>query len=245
MAKVIVSGGCSFAYGFNLKNRDSRYASLLADHYDTDLIDVSGTAKSNETIAASISYGLNQAIKKYNPQDIVVLVGWTETARMEYWDKRCADFQAFFSHGFVPRWRTPAEVLRLTVISDFFMDKLWDPCYSYYKLLHAFNYVHNICLANKVRVIHLKNLNIIKAQMPSHERKHCDTLRLVNYTEDIFSLETAKAFDRMYEMDSFTDLISKDPKKYYILPGTDHHPNELGHLMWMENINQTYGKIIP
>ncbi len=242
MSKVIVSGGCSFAYGFNLKNRDDRYASLLANHYGVDLIDVSGPGKSNETIATSVSYGLTQARKKYDPSNIVVIVGWTETARMEYWDKERAMLQSCFFTGYIPH-TILAEKQRLGLISDFITNKLWDPCYSYHKLLHAFNYVHALCVASGVRVIHLKNLNIIKATMPNHGKNRLDSLRLTNYTEDSIFPESKSMFDAMCEATSFRDLIIKD-QKYLLSPGIDHHPNELGHQMWAKQIKQLYDYII-
>ena len=242
MVKAIVSGGCSFAYGFNLVYRDDRYAVLLADHYNADLIDVSGPGKSNETIAASISYGLNQAIKKYEPEDIVVIAGWTETARMEYWDKRRANLQTCYLTGFVPQG-IPAEIPRLTEISNFITNKLWDPCYSYYRLLHAFNYVHALCEASGVRVVHLKNLNIFEAHMPNYDKNRKDSIRLIDYTDDIFPPKVAEAFNQMYSSISFRDLILKD-ERLLIAPGVDHHPNEIGHSMWADKIKQTYNNII-
>jgi hypothetical protein len=244
MTKVIISGGCSFAYGYGLNDRNKKYASLLAEKTGAELVDVSVSGSSNENIATSVVYGLNQSLKKHKPENIIVIIGWTEIARMEYWDKSIARLQSCFLHGFIPK-NTNSSRHQLLRNTQIFVEKhMWDPCFSYYKLLHAFNYVNSLCKLHGVSVIHLQNLNIIKAKMTAGP-VGLTSMRCEYYTDGVLSVEDEETFNAMCDSVSFSrflfNLYHESVKKYLpeqllVKPNVDNHPNELGHQLWAEEI---------
>lgn len=234
MSAIIVSGGCSFAHGFGLKNRHRNYANILAEKYQTDLLDVSVSGASNENIAASTAFGINRALsyKKYNK--IIAIVGWTEMERFEYWDKQILRLQSLYMNR-------DAHIIsdrgdRINKMSNFVYENMWDPCFSYYKLIHSFNYIYNICKAHNVQLINLKNIDLVKVKMPSGRILNA-AVRTQDYTEGVLSQEATNIFIKMCNNPSFLQLTETDTK-YRIDPGRDDHPSELAHLMWAETIEK-------
>ena len=240
MYKVVVSGGCSFAHGFGLKNRDDKYSSLLAKHLGASLIDVSVSGSSNENIAAATVYGINQALKKADPSKILVVVGWTEISRFEYWNKKIARIQSAFMFSENHKFSAADRLSNATFISHFIRENMYEPCYTYYKLLHAFNYVYNTCKAYNIQLINLQNLVLIKARMPSGIILNSE-MRTENYTNDVVSSEVTDAFNSMYRSESFLQLIFKD--EAYRIP-LDAHPSALGHKVWFETITERHKDIL-
>lgn len=240
MYKVVVSSGCSFAHGFGLENRDDKYSSLLSKYLDTSLIDVSVSGSSNENIAAATVYGINQALKIADPSEILVVVGWTEISRVEYWNTKIARLQSAFmlseNHGFSATDR----LTNTTFITKFVRENMYEPCYTYYKLLHAFNYVYNTCKAYNIKLINLQNLTLIKARMPSGVIINSG-MRAENYTADVVSSEVSDAFNSMFRSRSFLQLIFE--AEDYRLP-LDAHPSALGHRVWFETIAERHKDIL-
>lgn len=239
MSAIIVSGGCSMAHGFGLKNRNKNYAAILAEKYKTDLLDVSVSGASNENIAASTAFGINRALsyKKYNK--IVAIVGWTEMDRFEYWDKQILRLQSLFMNR--DAHIISAKDTRIKKINNFVYENMWDPCFSYYKLIHSFNYVFNLCKAHGVQLINLKNIDIIKAKMPPGKIDNA-AVRVQDYTEGVLSDEATDIFNKMYNKPSFLQFTETDTR-YKIDPYRDHHPSELGHLLWAQIIEKDNHKV--
>ncbi len=251
MTKIIVSGGCSFAYGYSLKDREKRYASLIASQLGCDILDVSVAGSSNDNIAASVAYGLNKALLTHNPKDILVMIGWTEVSRYEYWNKHIARIQTIMMH-WLPSDKEFLERTKLVEIRNFVRENMWEPCYSYYKTLHAFNYIHNLCKARGVNVVHIKNLEMVKARMPDGVINHA-SMRQENYTNGVLSLEDAAEFSKMFNSISCMKFLSilfngKDrkyiPSDLYVNPPLDNHPTELGHRLWADEIFKRYSYIL-
>lgn len=230
------------AYGFNLPDRDKRYACLLAKHFNAELIDVSLAGASNENIATAVAFGVNQALTKADPSEIVVLVGWTEMDRFEYWNKDQIRISSLFMnrerhlYGKLNKRSNEAE------LTDMVIKHMWEPCFGYYRLVHAFNYIDNLCRAHKVRVIHLQNIEVSIVPTPNRRLAHA-SIRLEQYTRGVFSYDTAKAFSDMYNGSNFIDFVFADDS-YRLEPGIDDHPSELGHKLWFEKILKKYAGIL-
>lgn len=227
MYKCLVSSGCSFAYGFNLKNRDKRYARLIADHMKVDLIDVSTAGASNDFIAAATVSGITQALRKYAPNEIIVLVGWTTTERFEYFNKEQGRVLASFVNLSVHKYGSIKEPDLSR--SKFVSEDLWDPSYGYYKLVHAFNYVYSVCKAYSIKCIHKHNVVHHAAQFPKVKLRHTllkneDLLDLAIAPD---ALECLKSWSKEVSFQEFTMK-----KGYVITPGVDTHPNEQGNIGW-------------
>ena len=239
MIKCLISGGCSFAYGFNLRNRDERYAKILADHMTADLIDTSAAGMTNEFIAAATISGIVKAleINQYQPEELLVLVGWTTTERFEYFNRKVGRIMsgyvnaALHVHGDM----TQQDKDRSELISK----ELWDPSYGYYKLVHAFNYLNSFCKAHNVKIVHIANIPHIKARFPSVKLRNAainnnDIIR-GSLTSEVETALTALSGER-----TFQELTMRDPFKYTLNPKFDTHPNSAGHAMWAEKLIQKY-----
>ena len=68
MSRILVSAGCSFAFGANLQDKEQRYSRTLATHYGMELIDVALPGVSNQHIVSAACYGIQQALKRESPK---------------------------------------------------------------------------------------------------------------------------------------------------------------------------------
>jgi hypothetical protein len=229
MLKALVSSGCSFAYGFCLEDRTKSYAHLLSNLLDVELIDTSTSGASNENIASATAFGVAEAIRRYRPEEIVVVVGWTEMGRMEFWDRKLARIQSVF-----PFRRSENSQTYQKDITKFVSEYMWEPCYSYYKLIHAFNYVQSLCKAHGIPIIHLKNIDLYKTSMPSGKILH-STMRTEWYSENILSKQDQLCFDKMFESQSFYSIINERSDYAFI---DSKHPTAIAHQFWANQIYQ-------
>lgn len=84
----VVSFGCSFARGEELKDRSKKYASQVAERYGAGLADYSIPGTSNEMIS---QLGVNLLLEKkhkYEPSKTLVLVEWTFCNRLNFCGKK-------------------------------------------------------------------------------------------------------------------------------------------------------------
>jgi len=103
--KLIVANGCSMASGFECTEpgkqlpQDNGYAwpKQLCDILGTDGVNISRPGQSNWSIAVNTQSMLLQKFKYYNPQDILVVIGWTEFTRAEFISD---DDIVYFNAGF-------------------------------------------------------------------------------------------------------------------------------------------------
>ena len=226
MYKCLVSGGCSFAYGFNLKERDKRYANLIAQHLDVELIDVSAAGMTNEFISAAAVFGINKALQKYSSEEILVIVGWTTTERFEYFNNHVGRIVAGYvnakHHAYGDKRKGDME--RAQFISQHF----WSPAYGYYKLIHSFNYVHSFCRAHNVTVIHKHNVQHYPARFPSMKLLHTKVSNS-DLLDQCLTLDAKNHFKRMSDERSFQEFTMKE--NLILNPGVDTHPNEKGNIL--------------
>lgn len=247
MTKVIVSGGCSFAYGFNLENRSERYSKVIAGAYGKDLIDVSIAGCSNEHIGSCMAIGINRALQNYDAKDIVAIVGWTDMMRYEAWNKFQNRIQSFYidqeSHrngDFIdgdPVART------IAANAAFVARHVWTAEWSYYKLVHAFNYVSAVCRSHGIPVIHRASLPLARFPFAKGNVKFSEN-KNEWYTEQVVMPDDQDTFDKLFHSRTFHGLTREDPVKYQIENGFDSHPNSLGHAKWAECLMSVHGDVL-
>ncbi len=235
MYKCLVSGGCSFAYGFNLLKREHRYAKILADRINADLIDVSAAGMTNEFIAAATVSGIIKAmeVKYYKPEEILVLVGWTSTERFEYFNRRVGRIMSGFTN--IAHHLNGDMQQEDRDRSEYMSKVLWDPSYGYYKLIHAFNYLHSFCKAHNIRIIHKANIIHVRARFPYIRLRNTE-VKNSDLIQEALTAEFEEVFNVCSGERTFQELVMKNPLLYTIDPKYDTHPNPAGHAMWAEKL---------
>ena len=81
---ILYSNGCSFTWGDELSNRNSRYASLLANKLNCELVDNSMCGASNERILRTTLDYLQDP--KTDLENLIVVIGWSGISRTEIYD---------------------------------------------------------------------------------------------------------------------------------------------------------------
>ena len=81
---ILYTNGCSFTWGDELSNRDSRYASLLANKLNCKLVDLSMNGSSNERILRTTFDYLQDP--KTDLENLIVVIGWSGISRTEIYN---------------------------------------------------------------------------------------------------------------------------------------------------------------
>ena len=81
---ILYTNGCSFTWGDELSNRNSRYASLLANKLNCELVDNSMCGASNERILRTTLDYLQDP--KTDLENLIVVIGWSGISRTEIYD---------------------------------------------------------------------------------------------------------------------------------------------------------------
>ena len=236
MAKVIVSAGCSMAWGMGLREARDKYSRVIASTYGRNLIDVSCAGASNEHIASCGVYGVHQALLRNQPEDIVIVVGWTEQARMEYWDVQTEIIKsAMVQRKIPPHLINVPSFIDESVLFDFVGRNMWSPGFGYYRLLHAFNYLNSFCESRGVKIINKANISLFKIKLPPTKQRN--TLNNPSlFTESVLTPSQQVVFDSLFEKDcSFGDFIQAGGDKFCVSE-TDLHPSSMAHRLWAERI---------
>lgn len=227
--KTLISVGCSFAFGHGLKYQSKRYSYLLATKYQRRLLDYSRGGSSNEYIASSCAAAINAALKNNRPEDIVVLVGWTDQSRLMLFDTKLNDIASVFPH----RNRS-----KTNHIDEFIGKYAWHDSFGVYKLYHSFNYVNMMCRAQNIKCLHLANLVAHAIPLPYPQNKSTRILY------DILGAEDSVEFGKLFSYNkSFIGLIESDPERFR-LTTDDFHPNEEAHHCWAEKISEANDDIL-
>lgn len=239
MYKCLVSGGCSFAYGFNLPDREKRYARIMADRMGVELIDVSAAGASNDFIATATVSGIMRALNKYDPKEIVVIVGWTSTERFEYFNKSIGRIMSSFVN---PARHVNGNYTTKDLERGVFVNlELWDPSYGYYKLIHSFNYVYSLCKAYGIACVHKHNCNHASARFPNVTLLNT-LVKNKDLQEASLSAEALECFSNWRGEISFQQFTMKG--NLVIEPKYDTHPNEDGHLLWARKVLHKHKEFI-
>ena len=81
---ILYTNGCSFTWGDELSNRNSRYASLLANKLNCELVDNSMCGSSNERILRTTFDYLQDP--KTDLENLIVVIGWSGISRTEIYN---------------------------------------------------------------------------------------------------------------------------------------------------------------
>lgn len=232
MSVTLLSGGCSFAYGYGLNDRDGRYSSLIAKNRGWDLVDVSGGAFANETIATAVVSGLNKLLKAgKDPSSIVVVVGWTSQSRMEYFDVSSSRMMTLLTvppdYYVHPSLQKIGKLERVDIASA-----MWHNGYGYYKYLHAFNYVDSFCHLHNIKLIHIQNLDIFPVKMPNEQRPYTDVVTNDLITEAL-SGEAQKRLKKLLIQKTFAFLANRNKDI-----DDSGHPQLKSHLLWADYVGE-------
>lgn len=95
--KCVITSGCSFTAGIELgdyyedKANGREGSNRIWSHHikqtlwpDAEFINVARSGASNTCIVRRVTHAVYEALKKYNPEDIVVLIMWTGIHRREW-----------------------------------------------------------------------------------------------------------------------------------------------------------------
>lgn len=224
------------AWGEGLHNANDKYSKVIASICQGDIVDVSTAGASNEHIASCGVHGVHQALFKYNARDIVVVAGWTEQARVEYWDVQTKMIKSAMVQQKIPPHsiNVPSHVVD-SVLFDFVGRHMWSPAFGYYKLLHAFNYLNSFCDSRGVKVINKANISLFKIKLPPTKQRH--TLNNPSmFTENVLTPLQQVAFDLLFKNGcSFSDLVRAGGETFCVSE-TDPHPSRIAHQLWAERI---------
>lgn len=102
MFDVVVSAGCSYAYGEELTNENARYSKVVADSYNARLLDFSQSGVSNEYISQTTINGLLH--DNVDPEKTLVIVQWTFSNRLNFSGKN-ARYYTLANHNMNPAFR--------------------------------------------------------------------------------------------------------------------------------------------
>ena len=81
---ILYTNGCSFTWGDELSNRNSRFASLLANKLNCKLVDSSMNGSSNERILRTTFDYLQDP--KTDLENLIVVIGWSGISRTEIYN---------------------------------------------------------------------------------------------------------------------------------------------------------------
>lgn len=215
--KYLISGGCSFAYGQGLEDRNDRYAAQVAKVLSANLVDVSAAGASNDMIALQTIAGINKTLKRgVRPEDVLVVVGWTQTTRMMYWHKQqnCIVSYHFGSKS----WDR--------YINSFVDQHMWNPGFGFMQLMQSFNYVELFCNSMKIPIKHVKNIDPVEAYLPPSLHKF-NTITAKDCVDYMLTKEISKKFDVYMQSESLYRICRE---KELIDSGA--HPTKEGHTLW-------------
>jgi hypothetical protein len=235
---VLISGGCSYAYGEGLANRDDRYAQKVADYMDKELVDVSVPGASNDYIASCVIMGINRALSQgKQPSDIVVMVGWTSQARYEYYDTGVDLIMSVMAMvGPGTQHHKIGNVSR-----DQIVESMWGPSFGYYQFLRAYQRVDAHCKLLGIPVIHKQSINVyaINFRAAPHAFASFAQNEIINHA---LTPEQKKSVKHLLNQSSFQTMAAADKE----LDETQH-PTSPSHFKWANLIiydfEKTHGKM--
>jgi len=196
------------------------------------LYDVSMAGASNEAIASAAIVGVNRALQKFKPEELILLIGWTSTERFEFFHKKIGRIMSAMINFQTHRLGDGDDLLK--EVSGFTAEKMWDPSYGYYKLVHSFNYVHSFCRSHNIKVIHKQNVKHHRAYFPDIKLKFT-MIKNHHLINSALSPDFKKDFEAWSLHDScFQDVTMK--RRLILRPGFDTHPNEEGHAFWFKHL---------
>jgi hypothetical protein len=237
MYKCVISGGCGYAYGFGLNDRSKRYAQFIANHLNAVLIDRSITNAGNELIASSLVVGINEALKTYKSNEIVVLVGWTTIERYEYYNMEYGRITSSVKDEFRLVGNEANSQIR---IAKFINSNLWDPSYGYYKMIHSFNYLNSVCETKKIKVVHRRNTGHNQAFNRGFPKVSVPHSEINN--KDLIDKALLNEYAHQYKICMESDVFEKFAEKKGMI-SKNKYPTEEGHYNWAKHLIAQHGSL--
>lgn len=95
--KYVINSGCSFSYGTDLQDVDSRYPLLIAKKLGAELIDYSAPGNMNELIASYAISGILKIIDegKIDLNKSLTIINWTYPTRFKYFNTNADGYYIF------------------------------------------------------------------------------------------------------------------------------------------------------
>jgi hypothetical protein len=143
-------------------------------------------------------------------------VGWTETGRVELFDRQDNIFTSLFLSS-------------QTSFNKTYRRDHWTPAVGYYQFVHSFNYLNSVCRAEGVKIVNLSNLTIFPAKFGNQ----MDLLVDVATTDS-----TRVQLKELIARPSFYDFAKKRN-----MIGRDNYPIAQCHKLWMDQISSTFDKV--
>lgn len=215
MITDVVSGGCSYTWGAELEDRDSRFVKIIANNFNANLHDTSMPGNCNQLICTDVVDKVLNLIhnKKILPEKIFVIINWTFLKRLPY-----------YNHN-----NDTIESIKFKNIEDF--EKL-----NKNNKLDVFIKKQ---LINNPSELDIKKYNVIKDWWYDHN--HLDYLKY-HFFNLLLYLEAFLTLNKVKNVFSFSDpaicellILKKDKSVAY----SDNHTHGVPHRTLIENILKT------
>ena len=238
MFDYVVSGGCSFAWGDELKDRDQRYSSIIAQQENAQLFDFSGAGYSNEAIELNLIKGIVELIKTKQivPEKTLALIGLTYATRLSYYSSEAKGWFSTFPHRAIEKNARYRCIRKQSVFEDYlhfqeiktFYNDHTDPLCLMYSLCTRIHRIQTFLKLHNIRFVFTcicdDTLELIRSAT-----KDLDILFENNYSTEGFTnfkplledIDHTKIFNVAFENFTFSN-------KYPI--GIGLHPLEEAHM---------------
>lgn len=231
MQRILISGGCSFAYGDGLLNRNDSYPYIIANNYNFKILDITCRGASNDVISTSIVSEINRVLdKKVNPNRILVLAGWTESLRYDVYEKETNEILSVRPNGS----QTSINSIERSVL----IQAMHHPSFGYYRTLHSFNYLNTVCNHLGIKIINLHNVDIYPCDFLNNKHSLGNIVHNI-LIDHALTGNTKLKFKDLIKAPIFINLA----RKWKDLDITGH-PGTLSHRNWANYIMEKYDDLL-
>ena len=237
--KILVSHGDSFTQGVGFKLVDGEsiridlekpWPVFLSEKYNMECINFGKEGISNETITRDLLYYFSTT--KNNFEDLVVVVGWTNPSREDFYEKESNTWttQSNFNDqktlkDYVTYWKTFENDHRKTIMGKLAIQSYLKLHNIPYLFFDVFNHVVEEGYKNWSPVINRNDTKSIMGAIGSNSY-----YPLGKFNDKLIDKE-------FYTEKKFWVEISNMDWSYSFLPD-DGHPNEKGHEYWANYLKE-------
>lgn len=200
-------------------------------------------------VVGNVFYLLNE--RKYNPEDIFVIVGWSSPERKDFYfrDKKYESLETIYPHEIGKKYGTK----ELDLFHKLYVSYFWNPEEYVLRYLHQLIYINSFLKNLKIKHLFFNAfydsekylfddeneynfLHFIKHQINSVEMHKIDQNSLFSF-DNLFD-EVDTIYNNYFIKKSFQQFIKeqmhndKNITKYF----DKHHPTELSHNLWANYI---------
>jgi hypothetical protein len=231
MKKVLISSGCSFT--FEKWNWPGHLSGIL----DLNIINVGMASQGNGLISRKLIYAVENALKNYSPDEILVGVMWSGTDRTEY---HTYDGSNVIHWGFKeidPNVKNPTNIVdglyNWRIINHHWKNK---ESLNYYENFHTAIYGMVLTIEHMLRVQwYLKNLNIDYFMTTYMDIFNDGYLREHREVEHLFKMVD---FNMFLPVSGCYEWVKENYKEIGLPPNdkTATHPTSFGHRKFTEEV---------